>query len=59
MNEPMRRKGLADYYKISLRKVDYILKAMRDSGKFKIVEGGTVLVDKKDFEWALAHREEL
>ena len=59
MTEPMRRKSLAAYYGISLRKVDYILKAMRDSGKFKIVEGGTVLVDRKDFEWALAHREEL
>lgn len=59
MTEPMRRKGLADYYKISLRKVDYILAKMRKSGRFKIIEGGTVLVEKKDFEWALAHREEL
>lgn len=59
MTEPMRRKALADYYGISLRKVDYILKAMRDSGRFKFIEGGTVLVDRKDFEWALAHREEL
>lgn len=59
MTEPMRRKALADYYGISLRKVDYILKAMRDSGRFKFIEGGTVLVEKKDFEWALAHREEL
>ena len=55
----MRRKALKNYYQVSLRTVDYILKDMRQDGRFNIIEGSIVLVDHKDFEYALRHRAEL
>ena len=55
----MRRKTLAKEFDISLRTVDNILKLMRKSGKFDIIEGTVVLVDSDDFKWALRNRERL
>lgn len=50
---------MAQHYQIGLRTVDKVLNLMRRSGDFEIVEGTIVLVDKDEFGWALAHREEL
>lgn len=55
----MRRKTLAKEFDCSLRTVDTVLRLMRKSGQFKIIEGGIVLVDREDFGWAFEHREEL
>lgn len=49
----LRRKGLCSEYGLSLRKVDYILRDMRESGRHDksfIKNKGTLLVDKRAFE---------
>ena len=49
----LRRKGLCSEFKMSLRKVDYILRDMRESGRYDksfIKNDGVLLVDARDFE---------
>ena len=48
-----RRKGLCKEFGCSLRKVDYIIRDMRESGRYDryiIKNDGIVLVDAKAFE---------
>lgn len=56
-----RRKGLCKEFGFSLRKVDYIIRDMRESGlydRYIIKNDGFVLVDAKAFERYLRGRNE-
>lgn len=49
----LRRKTLSSEYGLSLRKVDYVLRDMRESGRHDnsfIKDKGTLLVNKRAFE---------